>query len=270
MKKHIQYLMCAFTGGLFLFGALQSHAANIQFLQNRYNMSQEQTGRAIQQAAWFKYNIGAAQERLGRHIQEGGQGMVISQTVLGNGIATSAHMRWSFMNTQESIGSAVLQVAQIARDDALLVQDAFSASQEALGAQISRNAQLDFAGSIVTNALYSVLDGQGSEPVSPEIMDIFRKYEAYNQLTNFKLGIQLLENENGQSFSHIIPDVVATADVTTGYSSREQGWGGFAEYGVFAVVGFIFSMWTFGWSSIHLKPPMETEEEEFEAYQKAA
>lgn len=287
LPKKIKMIMGAGAGILFLVGMLQPQAANIQFLQEEDGMAQEQMGRVVQQAAWFQYNIGNAQEALGRHIQKGGFEGNISQAVLGRGITTTAHMRWAMMNVQESLGSAIAQVAQVAQRDATIgigkiqeglgevfladAQESFSASQEVLGRQIARRAELGFVGSVMANTLFAALQGEEIAPISQGVIDTLGRNGAYNQLSNFILAVNLLENETGKSLSFIIPDLVPPVVAgTVGYDARDRGWGGFAEYGAFAVSGFVFSMWVFGLTTMSLKPPMEAEEEEFEAYQKAA
>ncbi|MFQ5588550.1 MAG: hypothetical protein ACE5F7_06895 [Nitrospiria bacterium] len=281
----------AVLGIVFLAGTLPSQAANLRFLQEEYRASQEELGRQIQHAAWTRFDMGRVQEKLGNHIAEEAprtMGMV-SQEVLGSVFATSGHMRWVLANAQETLGSAIVQTARLINEDGMIVrgkiqeafgdviqaeaQESYFASQEALGREISREAQLKFAGSVMANTLYAALRGEEVTPVSHAVTGVFRKHGAYADLANFRLGVSLLENETDRPLSHIIPEIrMASTGLTAGYASKEQGWGGFAEYGGFALFGFIFSMWAFVWTVMNAYPIASgaVEEEEYEAYQKAA
>ncbi|MFQ5597858.1 MAG: hypothetical protein ACE5GK_07390 [Nitrospiria bacterium] len=142
----------------------------------------------------------------------------------------------------------------------------------ARNSQIQREAELTVAGGMMTRALNAALQGKTVEPIPQDIVNIFKKHGAYNQLSNFMIAVNLLEKESGKSLGHLLPNTPSTIAKGGHFRGHEEGWGGWGEFGYFAVVGFIFSLWAHTWVARSSRPPMEEEEEEEEymEYKKAA
>ncbi len=273
-------------GVLLLIGISQSQSANINYLQEEYGEAQEEMGQAIRESGWLEYNRGRVQETLGRFIQEGGPEGNVLQEELGSGIAAAAHIRWRTIGTQEAIAGSILRVANIVAQEALIVagkvqegfgemilldaQEAYAASQEVMGRDLVRRVQIDVAGGVMATMLQANLRGEETGPIPQEVIDTMRRNGAYKQLSNFALAVSMLEGETGVSLSHLIPNESLTPGTGT-FASIDQGWGGFAEYGFFAIAGFVFLMWATAWVVLRDGPPSaEKEEEEFVEYRKAA
>ncbi len=275
----------AVMGLCFLLLAVTSQAVEIKIQEAEYAKSQEQMGRDIIQTSWLRWNQGRVQEELGRFIQEGGPEGNVAQETLGSGIAAAAHLNWAQGQSQERLGGSIVRMAQIVVQEAVLLvgriqegfgeiileeaQADFLASQEVLGQQILRQAQIDYGAGIMTAALLSTLEDKKTAPISQEVINIVKRNGGYSQLSNFALAVSMMENDTGKSLSHLLPSRTTTDGSVTA-SRIDRGWGGFGEFGFFAIAGALFMMYAVGSVIQNAAPPMAGEDEVPLELQKAA
>lgn len=276
----------ALMGVCFLLAAVTSQAVEINIQKAEYAKSQEQMGREIMQASWLRWSQGRVQEELGHLIQEGGPESNIAQETLGSGIAAAAHLNWAQGKSQERIGGSIVRIAQIVAQEAgllvgkiqegfgkIILEEAqadFLTSQEVLGKRILQQAQIDYSIGIMTSALRSALEGKKTAPISKEVVDIAKRNGGYRQLSNFALAVSLLEGDTGMTPSHLLPSRFTTTSGTVTASSSERGWGGFAEFGIFAIAGILFMMYSAVSQIQSDGPPMAGKDEVPWKLQKAA
>lgn len=275
-------------GVLFVYGTIQSDAANLTFFQGKYAKSQEVLGKEISRAARLQFHGGKVQESLGQFIQTRGPGGNIIQEDMGSGIAAAAHIRWELMLVQESLGLAIMKTADIVQQNASLLaiqvqerlrevllteaQIVDGMAQEGLGGKIALQAQLNYAGGLMASALYASLQGKETVPIPNELFRILRKNRAFDQLSDFGLAVTLLEKERGLPLSLLLSEKSIQGEASSASMTPvNKGWGGFLEFGLFSVIGFLFSGWAFSQTLQQDKAPRGDEEmEAYEEYQHAA
>jgi hypothetical protein len=278
-----------------------SEAAEINFLKTIHGKAQERMGVEIKELGWLEFNRGRVQEELGGFIQEGGREMKISQEALGSGIAAAGHILWQTKGANVRLAHAIVRTADIvAREASIMgpaaiqarlgamilanaqtelvlntgakIDDVFDAArhQEGLGREIVRTARFSWASEEMGKAVFATTQGRRLPEISGEVIQTVQIMGGFGHAEDFRIGLSVLAGERGREFTQLMPSDITPASESS-VTNTGSGWGGFAEYGLASVGGFIFVMWLFANSMTSLQPPMEKGEEvPYEEYRKAA
>jgi len=280
-------ILVSTVAGLFLLLiSLSAQTEEIHFSSGIVGASQEQMGEAIKNVAFYRWNMGRIQEEAGEFIQKESLRGMIPQEGLGSWIAAAGHLKWELFRAEEALGASIVSVAMaengriqealgsvIASNAQQGVAEARSVAQMALGQEISNNAQIQWASAMMAGAVQATLEGKVIEPLSPEILQRLRRtsggFEAEN---TFRLALSLLETETGKAMMQVLPSQEALAVFSAStLQSGAGGLGGFAEFGFWALLGFVFIGWmAFKDYSMTMPPALEVEEEAAWLYKEAA
>ncbi len=122
-------------------------------------------------------------------------------------------------------------------------------------------AKLNWAIAEMGKAVFATVQGEAASPISGDAIHIIQSSLGFGAFDDFRLATTLLESETGQPMAQLLPASVTVASSGSA-GNVSEGWGGFAEFGLFAVTGFVFSMWILAGEAMRNKPPMKGEEEE--------
>ncbi len=289
---------------LFFSTTFSSQAQEIKFLKIKYMSAQEGMGGAIMKASRLAWNEARAQERLGQIIRDTGPQGKFDQPLLAKGMVEAALLKWQVGVAEEEVGSAIVKTSMIvSKEVAIMGKEAI---QERIGAMIQAKAQREWIASgeaklLAGTRLAALQEKQGrviqkrasfnwaegevatavraahfsenvSEPIPTEVLFSLRSVTGFQAEENLRLGLVLMEGEQGVSFTKLLPAPEAiTASAQVNYV--EKGWGGFAEYGFFSLLAFGWAMAMFSWTLTDLDRAQvkKTEErEEEEEFRKAA
>jgi len=289
MKSHkrVRSILGSVTVGFFLLLALSARTEEIHFSSGIYEASQVQMGEAIKNAAFYRWNMGRIQQEAGAFIQKESLRGEIPQEGLGSWIAAAGHLRWQLFQAQEALGASIIRVAQaatgrvqeelgavIASNAQQKMAEASAEAQVAMGQAIQGQAQIQWASGMMAGALHDLLQGKTPSPVAPETLQVLRRTSGgFEAEQNFRLALGLLEQQTGQALTaQVLPSNQSLAAL--GFSSlrpESGGLGGFAEFGIWSLLGFLFV----GWVALReysstLPPYPRAEEEPVWIYKEAA
>lgn len=292
--------------GMLLFSAtFSSQAEEIKFLKTKHMNAQQEMGSAIMESGRLGWGYGQVQEQLGKIIQDAGPGGKIDQTLLGKGIAEAAHFKWQMGTSEESLGSAIVKTSMIVSKEAAITgkeviqgrlgamiqakaQREWTASEEAKsfaaaraaalqeeqGRTIQKKARFSWAeGEVATAVRTAHLSERVSEPIPNEVLFSLRSTTGFESEGNLRMALAFMEGEKGVPFTTLLPAPgVITAAGPSKYT--EEGWGGFAEFGLFSLLSFGWAMTMFSWVMTDLDrgrvKKTEEEMEEEVVFRKAA
>lgn len=277
--KKIRWLMGGVVGMFLLSMTVPSRAEEIRFLKVKYMSAQRETGLAIVESSQGAWRLGQTEERLGKMIRDAGPAGKIDQKMLGEGIAEAASLKWRLGLSKESLGSAIAQTATVAYREAAITGPAARQErlgraiqaearydwtlamgarrtalikagerQERMGREIQKAAQARWAEAGIGQAVQSALSsGRVSGPISPTALSIVGENVGYRFEANLRLALSLLSNQTGKPLTQMLPapTIISSAGPPV---YTELGWGGFAEYGLASLVGFVWAMAMFSWT----------------------
>ncbi len=290
-------------GFLLLTGVHTTDATEIKFLKIIYGKSIERGGREIINLALLDSSKIRTQDAINKIIQGKGPEGRITQEAASKVAAVG---RFVVSNIDRQRGQTILRISKakartadiITREEGILgpaaIQNRIRAmnlakAQRALidveelraarkieakerqagfVRRLIERTQLNWATEEMRKGLFASVQGRNPVPMPSQVLGIIQSSVGIGALNDFRLATTLLENETGQPMTQLLPAFVT---VRSSGSARNVlgGWGGFAEFGFFAVTGFIFSMWILAGDAMRNKPPIEGEEEEEEEEEEA-
>ncbi|MFQ5597813.1 MAG: hypothetical protein ACE5GK_07160 [Nitrospiria bacterium] len=285
-------------------GVHLSDATEIKFLRVIYDKSIERSGKEIIHLALLDSGKIRTQEAIGKLIVKDASSGRLTQAAA---VAYSAVEKFVVSGIDRERGNTILRLSKaeartadiIAREEAILGPAAIQKRIQAMNSakmkqalidaeelrvarkieakeqqvrfakNVVRNAQVNWAAGEMGKGLFARVQGRNTDPIPSEVVGIVRSGLGFGVLDDFRLGLTLLENETGQPMRQLVP-APATVASSAYPVTVSGGWGGFAEFGFFSVLGFVFVGWM--WFSIvtHDVALYEEKEEAPLEYKKAA
>ncbi len=135
----------------------------------------------------------------------------------------------------------------------------------------ARANQISLAGEMMAQMAFDTLEGKSTEVIPVELFDLLRSARAFETEQNFRLAMSLIAAETGMPMTEILPpalDVIKTGGTRSG-AGVSTGWGGFFEYGLGAILSFLFVGYLMARNAFDVHHPEEIQETAW-AYQRAA
>lgn len=311
LQSKIRRLIGVLGLGLLIFtGVQRSDATEIKFLKIIYGKSVERGGKAIIDLALLDSSKVRTQEAMDHLIRgEASEGRFSEEALA----AFDAVEKFTVSQIDRERGMTILRLSNakartadiVSREEAILGPAAIAeriralnrvkAKQALIDAEDARlarridarerqlkfvrhlvqGAQKNWATDVMGKAVFTSLQGEVSPPVPSDAVLTVKSTMGFGALDNFRFATGLLEDETGRPMAHLLPAVV-TAASSGSQRGASEGWGGFWEFGFFAMTGFLFSMWTLARTAMRDGVPgvpiegEEEAEEEYVEYKKAA
>lgn len=143
-------------------------------------------------------------------------------------------------------------------------------SQEEIGTEIQRNAQIQWAESTLSRNVQRALRSSRPEPAAGmhEAVSVLRSNAGPQHEENLRSALTMIESETGKPLTRILPPQEAAGPAAT--YEGDLGMGGFWEYGIFTLIAFAFAWIVFAWSWTDLDAYRYRIEWRPEEYRKAA
>jgi hypothetical protein len=273
-----------------IISAFRADAIEVKFLKIKFMNAEKTFASALSEAARLKWEAGQGQEELGRLIRDGGPQGRVDQEAFGKAIAGGASLKWRHDRVQERLGAAIQKTSNIIMREeeitgniqeelgriilanaqiewidpaelALNAQRRAEIEQEKLGRDIQRRAHFVWAENelarSVQMALLSSLALEKSQ-VPNGVFSVLRRETGRTHEEELRMATALMDEEKGEALERILPSGPASVSSSAPTVRTDTGWGGFGEFGLPALLGFLGALSVILWFWIALdRPPSE-------------